>query len=336
MNGIEKNSKYKHIVFICDDNYITPTAVAIRSLCDHIKRIEENTYVIHILTWGLNEKSIESLHKSANGMADVVIVQINKEKYSHYLDRINQNSHVTPIALLKFEIANYVDADTALYLDSDIVFNNDISEIFSIDITGNILASSFELLHYIDKLYLENERSVSEFYFNSGVMLLNLKVIREERLDSKLWEEKIRVFNLHKKGNAMDQDTLNKVFENRVVPLPIKYNCNCHFTKNIDIAIINLVYGTNYLNLREMNSDLIIIHYVGKKEKPWLYSNGAFCELWDKYYIMLGQDLNNLKREKVNKNIMYYFKIFREHMKKGNIVTTIRYLSFKIKGYLVN
>ena len=46
----------RHIVFISDDNYIMPTAVAIKSLFMNIAD-QQHKYIIHLFTEDISEKS---------------------------------------------------------------------------------------------------------------------------------------------------------------------------------------------------------------------------------------------------------------------------------------
>lgn len=322
----------RHIVFISDDNYIMPTAVAIKSLFMNIVD-QQQKYIIHLFTEDISEESEQLLQSSVESNGGLIIHRFDRNFFRDRNLQINQNTHVSPIALLKFEIANILDdVDMALYLDSDIIANGDISSIFDIDISDYYVAACYELWHYIDAVYKNKEAKIGDFYFNSGVMLLNLKLIRNESLDKKLWRKKLEMYNSNHRGSAMDQDTLNYVFQNRVYKLPIKYNCNSHFTKNIDINIINRVYSCNYRNLDDMKTDLIFIHYVGKNEKPWLFSNGACCEIWDKYYCMFGWNLKNLKRKVLKKDLNYFWYILIKRINSDGIIGAFKYFIFRLKS----
>ena len=50
------------------------------------------------------------------------------------------------------------------------------------------------------------------FYFNSGVMLLNLKKMRQNHISEELWDAKLKSHNIdsHGKGGLMDQDVSTK------------------------------------------------------------------------------------------------------------------------------
>ncbi len=100
-------------------------------------------------------------------------------------------------------------------------------------------------------------------YFNSGVMLLNLKKMREDNISDKLL--------IYKKNNnlkrCMDQDALNACFLDNVIYLSPKYNLmlsNLNYN-NDDIAKFYDITTQEYFNILNKPT---IIHLTNKK-KPW-------------------------------------------------------------------
>ena len=76
------------------------------------------------------------------------------------------------------------DNDKAIYLDSDIIANLDIVELWRVDLGEKILGVVTELSNGRD---VQNQFSLvadgivkAEDYFNTGVMLMNLKLMRDE------------------------------------------------------------------------------------------------------------------------------------------------------------
>lgn len=83
-------------------------------------------------------------------------------------------------------------------------------------------------------------------YFNSGVMLLNLKKMRERGLPEKL----IRFFAAHPDVPSPDQDALNVVFAGLVKMLPVRYNqsqLTLTDAKLLDCPVIHYVTGLPWL-----------------------------------------------------------------------------------------
>lgn len=322
----------RHIAFISDDNYILPTCVAIKSLVLNVSSDDVHYYKIHIFSFSLMEESRQKLRSMASENSEVLIHCIEKNTYKKLLDSINQNTHVTPTALLKFELCNLLpEVEELLYLDGDIIINGNITDIFDYDISDYLLAASFEFWTYLSKLYqFNNDDEIPDFSFNSGVMLLNLKRFRELKIDKKLWEVKFEQCNQKdKKENMMDQDTFNIVCASKCLHLPIRFNCNNQFTDGVSIELINKAYGTYYENATDLLNDAVIIHYVGKKDKPWLYQGMRCQKIWDEYCEKAGIEIRSLNRKKFKKTFLYYISRLRRSLEVRGVRKSILYLFSK-------
>ena len=127
-----------------------------------------------------------------------------------------------------------------LYLDSDILVLTDISECWGIDINKFAIAAvpsqnkKRSLVLNID----ENR------YFNSGVLLINLKYWRENNLTLKFIDFIKNHSHLIK---FWDQDVLNRVCGDSVLFIDEKWN---------------------YCGLYSDENDVNILHFVGM-HKPW-------------------------------------------------------------------
>lgn len=271
----------KHIALITDDNYCLPTIVCIQSIIDHIVCADQ-VYVFHICTFGLQEINQNSFRKLQKDNVKVEFNIFDKSLYADKLSSVNQKSHVTPTALIKFELPNYFKyLDKLLYIDGDIAIKSDISGLFDIDIDTYYLAASFEFWQYLYQMRYTFKRKLDDkSWFNSGVMLLNLKKMREDNISEKLWD-----FKLHKaKTTLMDQESLIAVCSKSMLQLSVIWNFNPIFFNNAYLQDINKVYGTSFKNLAELRNEVKIIHYVGKTDKPWKYKNAHLREYWDQAF----------------------------------------------------
>lgn len=329
----QEYKKERHIAFITDDNYVMPTHIVICSISENLGKDANNIYVIHICTFGLNEtnrKLLDSLH-----LENIRIIRhdFSPAIYAEKFSQIDQSTHVTPAALIKFDLPDiFTDIDELLYLDSDIIVQKSIGSLFEYDISEQYMAASFEFWRYLHEVYTFNKFSLPEFYFNSGVMLLNLKKMREDGIPKKLWQAKLGHFNdLEKKEKMMDQDAFNAVCAGNCLHLPIKYNCNCYFTKGIDIAQVNSIYGTNYRSCKELKEDSVIIHYVGKADKPWKYVQGNCVSEWEYYYEKAGYSLDALDRKQYGIGLSYRIGRFLHSIRERGFIATIKYIAYRKK-----
>lgn len=324
----------RHVVFICDDNYVMPTMVSIQSLYDAVKENIDNQYIVHICSLNLSDQNVKKIKKQHFPGFEIELNLLNSDLYFDKMKRINQNSHVTPTALLKFELANiYSDLDEILYLDSDLIIKKDIADIFAYDLDNYYVAAVFEFWKYLVQHYEYTGKEFDGFYFNSGVMRLNLRKFREEHIPEKLWRIKLTGFNDRnsKKFRLMDQDVFNETCADKCLHLPIKFNCDAKFTVSSPLNLLNKVYQTSYASCQQLYEDAIVIHYIGKDEKPWIYSGTVRQELWDTNYgkTIFGQD--KLIREKSRITFRIIINKVINSIKYRGFVKTIRYINEKRK-----
>lgn len=271
-----------HICMISDDNYVMPTCVAIQSLLECKK--SDYIYNIHIVASALSEETEQQFKRFESDIAHIDIVRENAEerfKGYHIFDD-NAICVASISALLKFVIADlFLDVEKILYLDGDLIVKKDLKELYDYDLQNYYAAAVIDS----GSIYYKHEyvKKVKN-YFNSGVMLLNLAKIREDRMVSKLLTTKKELNDT----SLMDQNVFNLVFNQNVLFLPIKYNfmpvsLERSYSK-WNIEQVNEVYGTNYENKKALFNDSVIIHY-SSKDKPWKIMDGACADEWISVYL---------------------------------------------------
>lgn len=322
--------KTKDIVLICDDNYCIPTEVCIQSIIRNAPKDSE-ILKIHVCTFGLTEHNKKKLEELSNDNAVVTIDVFNENDYAERIQQVNQKSHVTPTALIKFELPSFFsNIESILYLDGDIIVKKNLSELLDYDIQNYYLAASFEFWAYMNAVKYSFNRKVP-FYFNSGVMLLNLKKMREDEITDKLWYYKLNLSHT----TLMDQESLNAICAVNTLPLSVEWNFNPVFLDREYLPYINRVFKTNYKNTADLIESVNIIHYVGKADKPWVYKNARLRCYWD--------DSNNSLRnpEKLDlKEIIIpkrtHYMAIKEKIKSFGLIGTLKYTLFKLRTRLLH
>lgn len=177
----------KHLCMISDDNYVMPTCVTIQSLIDSDSI---NKYVIHIIASALTEQTIRQFKMMENANVTIDIINVNaKERFQDYHKFDDNAICVASIAsLFKFLIPEILnDLDKVLYIDGDLIIKSDINKLYETDIANYYAAVVIDS----GSVYWKHEFTKKvQHYFNSGVMLLNLKKLREEKLPEKLCKVK--------------------------------------------------------------------------------------------------------------------------------------------------
>ena len=159
--------------------------------------------------------------------------------------------------------------DKVIYLDSDIVVNLDVTELWQIDLERKVFATVPEICNCVDTqniLPLCRENYVKkEDYFNSGMMIMNLKSLYDQEEDImhgiKFIGENPRL------GECLDQDILNYLFSKSYIKLPEKFN---YFVRD-----------ARYSSQIKINKK--IYHYLGKE--ILLNMRDLFNRLWFRYFV---------------------------------------------------
>ena len=141
-----------------------------------------------------------------------------------------------------------------IYADMDIVFFNDLIDVYEIDLGNNVIAAV---------------RTRTDGYFNSGFLLMDLDKIRKE----KFYDKWIKVSQTNDYKNP-DQDVLNNTLAGRVFYLPLKYN----FQLSHGSRIFKIYTETE---IDDLKHNLVTLHY-SDFMKPWAPAGErpVFSEYW--------------------------------------------------------
>ena len=283
------------IAFISDDGYALPTGVAISSIYNH--RNPKLTYHIHVIASGIGEDNLVRLRAlSADNFAVDIIDADTIASYEEF-GRMTYAQHVSPAALYKFNLPEVFPAiDKLLYLDGDILVRDSLEELFATDIDDclaavvkDVGAESFPS-HYNHRLGINHKG-----YFNSGVMLLNLKRMRDEQISSALIN-----YKLYGKNDFMDQDAFNVVFAERVKYLSFLYNMGMSCWRSNSNEYLSSYYEIDSPSVEWLYTNAKILH-LSAREKPWVYNNVYGSEEWLAEFVrssFLGVWLHRISNER--------------------------------------
>ena len=236
------------IAYITDDNYVMPTIVSITSAI--MNKNENSIYKIYIIGVSVNNENKKILNEFiAKNINDKIYIEILHFNQHYNFD--DTHPYVTSAAIFKFDIANILsDYDKVLYIDCDTIILKDLTELFNIDINEYYAAAvkDYHVMKYAEKLGLKN-------YFNSGVMLLNSKLLRENNIKELLLDYKINKDRCH----FMDQDCFNFIFNNKVKFIHPKYNYIIDTIQKIDSKVLSEFYEA------DINEPVVIMHLAGPK-----------------------------------------------------------------------
>lgn len=199
-------------------------------------------------------------------LKDDKIEFINVNNLEEYITK-NSPNYNTPYSKLSFircYFSKLLKEDKILYIDADAIVIDNIDDLWNTDFEDNVLVGVKEPGEWNNHL---NTYGLDDKYINSGVLLMNLKKIREEKLDDSM----IYLLN-HNRYSFPDQDVINLVCRNR-----IKY-------------VSNIYNSTETTGFRD---DAKIIHYI-RGNKGWIKTSPR-SEIWFNYHkeMIGGNEMDN-------------------------------------------
>ncbi len=282
------------LCFICDENYVMPTIVAITSVIANKNCTDR--YDIYVVANSLSDESIAVFREMETENNRIFIIQTAEpDKYDGF---VMKHFPVTTTDLFKFELPDLLPADLekVLYLDGDIIVQKDLASIFNENIETVYAGVVKDYYAVFDPDSFQKRLNVKhKDYFNAGVLLLNLKKMREDHVPELLLQYR----NSHK-DKFMDQDTFNAVLKENVKYLSFFYNfmyhCWIYDTKNLADY-----YGIPRVKSKyEWIKDAFILHFTWRK--PWHYNDFFAADIWLRYYLLSPFENDSLERESLHGN----------------------------------
>lgn len=169
-----------NLMFCGNDKVFDGMIISLLSITKHTKE-ELNVY---ILTMGLPEvkesfvpisedkaEVLDDIVKRTNPKSKVILIDITKIFKDEMLKSANMKTHYTPYILVRLFSDKIKELpDKVLYLDCDIVCYKDIKELYDNDIEEYEIGAVQDFI---------GKKMISKKYINSGMLLMNLKRIRE-------------------------------------------------------------------------------------------------------------------------------------------------------------
>lgn len=245
---------YYNIICGIDNNYVEQCATMLNSLFHNSPNSQFKIFILSLDISLHNKNTLSNWILSQNNLVN--FIDIKQEQILNC--PIKKDDTISAATYLRLLIPQVIpnDIEKALYLDVDLIVSGDIAELFSIDI------SSYAACAVEDA---PNDSFIPEYaklsnYFNAGVLLLNLKTLRAQKFTDKALDFIFQNTNLLK---FHDQDIINAVLKNQILPLPLKWNLlDCFYNDCPKIQDERIT---------ELNSALKnpgIIHFSGAV-KPW-------------------------------------------------------------------
>jgi len=247
-----------NIVFATDRNYIQHLCAALVSLLENNKHLSIDIYIISSGMSKRNYRNIKEIVDKYN--CKVKHIVISDELFATLAITHPYYPKGTYYRLL---IPELIDTEKILYLDSDIIVNGSIKELYEQNLDDYyVCAIEDPGFDRHDQLKMNK----SSKYFNSGMMLINLALWKKSGLQRKVID-----FIEHNPQSIWfpDQCGLNSVINGKWKKAPLKYNQQSSIFSPGFEEKFNCF---SKAELDEAKTNPIIIHYTSGS-KPWHSKN---------------------------------------------------------------
>lgn len=233
-----------HIGFGIDKNFGKFAGITITSL---VHNNIEHDLVVHIVYDEILPEDMERLRKTEQLYRNLTL-HFYRITSTEGMTFIVPPGHITQAMYYRYLFGELLPETVTrlIYMDADIICKGDILPLWQLDLQGKVLGA---VRDYGEDRSCDRIGLTSGRYFNSGVLLLDLKKWRQQKVTPKLfkWLEEVGTTKIL----WGDQDALNGVIDGAFTELPTQYN--------------GIVINNTTLN-EEL--DVVIVHYIDYV-KPW-------------------------------------------------------------------
>ena len=273
------------IFFTIDDSYAPYASCAISSMIENSSK--QYHYQIYVLHQDLSQENIAKISRLQCENFEIIFKEM-KEGMELITDRVENRlrcDYFTLTIYFRLFIADmFPQYDKGIYMDSDIIVTGDISELYCHELGENLIgASTDHSIQGVPELVKYVEQAVGikrQEYINSGVLLMNLKALREKEFSKKFLE---LLNTYHFDSIAPDQDYINAMCNQKILYLNEEWDAMPAEGK------------------KELKNPKLI-HY-NLFQKPWCYDNIPYEDTFWKYakksvyYKQIVEHKNNYSEE---------------------------------------
>lgn len=251
----------KTVVLVCaaDDNYAMPLAVTLRSVLENLgKGRRISLFIIDGEIRQSNKRKIENSLQSEK-ISDLTWLNPTES----LLSNVEVSSYYTKAIFYRLLIPELLPKySKAIYLDSDVVVNTDLGDLWDVDIEDFYILAARDLYFptilsapYI-KLLQSQELKIDKF-FNSGVLSINLDKWRIDKIGIKA----VKYISQYK---LLDQEGLNIVLKDKWKEIDPRWNqtCGIYECESWDKSPFSEE------EFKDVVNNPLIIHFTSA-DKPW-------------------------------------------------------------------
>ena len=268
------------ICLVFNDKYVPYGGVVIRSIVDNCD--PDRFYDLLIMEPDITDENKEKIASLVSDHANFQIRFVNVKKGITSI-KFNTWGHFSMASYIRLLLLSdfFKNYDKMAFLDSDIICQHDIADLYDTDMGSDLVAAVDDVLMKwelsLESIgingfapimprdeYLRDYLGLGSdmFYYNAGVMVLNLNGLRDINACEKA------IFKAASKGYIyQEQDIFNEMTVGRVRRLEYNWNLIGVHKKDDVFAILDDECLKKYSAAWD---DPYIIHYAGRR-KPWTH-----------------------------------------------------------------
>lgn len=268
-----KNERTVPVAMALDDGYLYPTIVSITSMMENAKK--DSIYDLYIMhPENFSDDSKEKLNFLGAKYKNCNIKLINMKK--EYADA-TESGHITTPAYYRLSLSELLPGlDKILWIDGDTIIFDDLHEMYNLDMGDNYY------LAYLDdkqgRALLQPFGLSDDEYVCDGVMVVNLKKLREDDMTSKF---KNFIDKYNDKLIQHDQTVINAVCYGKIGVLPPRFGMfNFGKTGRTMYDYVDKLTSKRKYTYKEMDEAMtnpVVLHCVNK---PWKDTGCGFADVW--------------------------------------------------------
>lgn len=252
-----------NVAYACNESYMEQTIVSMTSLLENNKEVGELS--IYFIDMGISNDSISKLNELIDNYGRELLI-IDFEKLAGNLVIKETGRHIASV-YAKLFFGRLKEIDKILYLDSDTIIVDSLSELWNIPL-DMCYCAGVETIHSVSQNRLFGMTAYDRA-INDGVVLINLKKWREDEME----EKSIAYINSFG-GNppVLSEGTINAVCKGKILILNPRYNLMSGLVESSSERI-QILTGRKFYSQQELdiaNDNPCIIHFLsGFYNRPW-------------------------------------------------------------------
>ncbi|SDQ20133.1 glycosyltransferase family 8 protein [Carnobacterium viridans] len=263
-----------NLLFTLNENYLEPFFTALRSIFHSNDKEKMTIYLMH---QNIPQTRIIEVEQFVTGNGHAFFPVDCKNLFSEEAV-VNRYYSIEMYYRLLAPFVLPIEIDRILYLDPDIINLRSFSTFYKQDFEGKLFVAT---THDYATKWIQPINNIrlgtlsSEDYFNTGVILMNLTLIRSTRN----LEEIITAIKNNKNRLVLpDQDIFNHLYWNEVKEAEWRiYNLDARFYSQL-----KRVFPRKF-SIEWVEEKVVFIHYCGK-HKPWIERESYRYELGSYYH----------------------------------------------------